>query len=318
MKLLNNWFSQLLKTERGTQACNNKTQTELKTKSTSFASLRSGPVAYQAIKLDEKANEPPPAQSLKEKSENNAYGPTLSKFIKKSENATCQCYPKIFVSKYLGLQLAWSLLFVALTGATAYFVYNNVSEYLEYKVVSQIEVIHEKTPEFPAVTVCDSNIFATKHAENLIASIAMQTYGIDLSSNLTVYTQETLDKLNKVILLAKLNVTSKEYPIKERAKLGFDLRQIVSFTYDNGFYSTRADLLESFRWVFDFDYGSCFQFNSGFRANQSQTDVRRVEVQGPNYGLKLFINDLEYKNRLPTAESNGIKVFIHNRIFMAR
>ena len=94
---------------------------------------------------------------------------------------------------------------------------------------------------------------------------------------------------------------------------------ITNFSYDNRIYcNNEKKLNEHFRWIFDFEYGSCFQFNSGYKADGNRANVKRVEVQGPIYGLKLFITDLTYKNRFPTAESNGFKVFIHNKTLMPR
>jgi hypothetical protein len=248
--------------------------------------------------------------------------------VKWSADAPFQCYPKIFETKNVTLKIVWLLLFILLTCLTGLILSKNIMEYVERQVVTQIEILNEIEPEFPCVTICDTNMFPTEYAESLLKRIAKETYALDLND--FVYTVESFEKLKRIISLAKLNVTSPLYPAKDRQRLGLKLEQISRFSYDNQMYgggssssgsvssSSKKDLVDNFRWVFDFEYGSCFQFNSGFKADTSQIETRRVQVQGPVYGLKVFISDLEYKNRFPTAESNGFKVFIHNRTLMPR
>ncbi len=245
--------------------------------------------------------------------------------VKWSADAPFQCYPKIFETKNVPLKIVWLLLFILLTCFTGLILSKNIMEYVERQVVTQIEILNEIEPEFPCVTICDTNMFPTEYAESLLKKIAKETYDLDLND--FVYTVESFEKLKRIISLAKLNVTSPLYSSDDRQRLGLRLEQISRFSYDNQMYggsggnvskSSKKDLIDNFRWVFDFEYGSCFQFNSGFKADTSRTETKRVQVQGPAYGLKVFISDLEYKNRFPTAESNGFKVFIHNKTLMPR
>ena len=48
-----------------------------------------------------------------------------------------------------------------------------------YDVVSLIQVENERPVLFPAVTICDSNPFTSKEAENLIRLKFNEAYGID-------------------------------------------------------------------------------------------------------------------------------------------
>ena len=46
----------------------------------------------------------------------------------------------------------------------------------------KIEIINEKPTEFPAITICNSNPFTTKGAQDLISNIAVSNYGIDIDN----------------------------------------------------------------------------------------------------------------------------------------
>jgi len=243
-----------------------------------------------------------------------------------SADASFQCLPKIFETKNVTLKIVWLLLFILLTCLTGLILSKNIMEYVERQVVTQIEILNEVEPEFPCVTICDTNMFPTEYAESLLKKIAKETYDLDLND--FVYTVESFEKLKRIILLAKLNVTSPLFPQEDLKRLGLKLEQMSRFSYNNQMYGwsesnatsngSKQDLVDNFRWVFDFDYGNCFQFNSGVKADLSKAVIRRVQVQGPAYGLKVFISDLENKNRFPTAESNGFKIFIHNKTLMPR
>jgi len=243
-----------------------------------------------------------------------------------SADASFQCLPKIFETKNVTLKIVWLLLFILLTCLTGLILSKNIMEYVERQVVTQIEILNEVEPEFPCVTICDTNMFPTEYAESILKKIAKETYDLDLND--FVYTVESFEKLKRIILLAKLNVTSPLFPQEDLKRLGLKLEQMSRFSYNNQMYgwsesnvssnSSKQDLVDNFRWVFDFDYGNCFQFNSGVKADLSKAVIRRVQVQGPAYGLKVFISDLGNKNRFPTAESNGFKIFIHNKTLMPR
>ena len=230
-------------------------------------------------------------------------------FVAWSKEAPFQCYPKIFEYKSVTPKLLWTWLFLLLTSSTYYIVHRSVAEYLQRSVVSQIEILNEQEPEFPAVTICDSNMFATKFAEGIMQNISLETFP-DQS--------DSLERLKQVLLLTKLRVTNKDFPDWRRRLLGFDMKQIAGFGFDNQMHASQRDVLANFRWVFEFDYGSCVQFNSGFDADNRGTRVRVVEVQGPMYGLKVFIDGVDHENHLPVAESNGFKIFVHNKTFMPR
>jgi hypothetical protein len=50
----------------------------------------------------------------------------------------------------------------------------------EYGVVTTIQIINEESSVFPVVTICNSNPYVTKYAENLTKDLAKEYLAIEL------------------------------------------------------------------------------------------------------------------------------------------
>jgi hypothetical protein len=68
--------------------------------------------------------------------------------------------------------------------------------------------------------------------------------------------------------------------------------------------------ISDFSWFFSYIYGNCFQFNAG-------EILKSTELSGSNYGLWLYLGNLENSNKYPTFIANGLRVFIHNSSFLS-
>ena len=114
-----------------------------------------------------------------------------SVFLEWSQSVTYHCFPKIFKEKTrFFMRFIWTLIFLTFSGLTCYILINNVISYYQFNVVSTIQVVSERESVFPAVTICNSNPFTTKYAENLTYELALNNLGIKLD-------QVSLDYYNK-------------------------------------------------------------------------------------------------------------------------
>ena len=66
--------------------------------------------------------------------------------------------------------------------ATAWVVYLGIFNYFEYDIVTKLDVINQRPADFPVITICNSNPFTTKGAQDLISNIAVSNYGIDIDN----------------------------------------------------------------------------------------------------------------------------------------
>ncbi len=112
-------------------------------------------------------------------------------------------------------------------------------------------------------------------------------------------------KFPLVIELAKMYVSSAAYTDSNRAKLGWSLLDRMLNSLYGG---DQFNKIDEFNWYYSHEYGSCFQFNSGFNSSKP---LKKTFTQGKDYGLYLLIGPLVVFNRYPTSDSNGLIVFVH-------
>ena len=98
-------------------------------------------------------------------------------------------------------EIIWTLIFITFSGLTCYILINNVISYYQFNVVSTIQVVSERESVFPAMTICNSNPFTTKYAENLTYELALNNLGIKLD-------QVSLDYYNKNFAILGVYVNS--------------------------------------------------------------------------------------------------------------
>ena len=87
-----------------------------------------------------------------------------------SKRTDVNCYNKIFEYENFCVKTFWLFMFLASLGVTAWIISWTVLAYLQYNVVSQIDVVDVRPTQFPAVTLCDYNPYTTQQALNLLNS----------------------------------------------------------------------------------------------------------------------------------------------------
>ena len=217
-------------------------------------------------------------------------------FVAWSQSVTYHCYPKIFKEKtHFLARIAWTLVFACFTLLTCLILTNNMMAYFEYSVVSTILVVNERPTLFPTITICDSNIFTTKQAESVIKG----TFGN--SQFETVYS---------AIPYVKMVVNNPDYGDEKRQLLGFNLSDlIITCTFNEA----SCDFDNDFHWVFHYNYGNCFQFNSGLNMRNEPVKVKQAAIEGQIFGLILELGPVLNQNEIATINARGLKVFVHNQ-----
>ena len=65
--------------------------------------------------------------------------------------------PRIFHSEKMILKAMWAFFFICSVGAYAYFLIETLCNYLQYSVVTNIDLVFENPMLFPTVTFCAAN-----------------------------------------------------------------------------------------------------------------------------------------------------------------
>ena len=214
-------------------------------------------------------------------------------FQKWSETVDINCYTKMINYKgNIFCQLFWLVILLLSTVATFGLIASNVINFLKFEVVSQTSIFNEYPTKFPTITFCDNNPLTTKFAEKLIESL-----------------NKTSSSLNKATILSKITASDPSYGDENRKNPGFNYSQIGWTSFNNQAFKN------SLRWYWSFDYGNCFQYNSGFNYTNQVIDLINVTRYGVDYGSTVSIFPLSYENKYKVTFSTGMIVFIHNNSF---
>jgi len=146
------------------------------------------------------------------------------------------------------------------------------------------------------VTICDNNPFTTLQGQALYEDLAKQNGLHPNDSSISTY--------------AKLSVSSPLYSEETKKSYGFNLSQIHSCSFRSGQSQEPCNMSRDFHWIWMYDYGNCWQFNSDHK------DIKET-YNGIDFGLDLTVFPLEIQNKhLPlNSISDGLVVFVHNQSF---
>ena len=218
-------------------------------------------------------------------------------FKKWSESFDLNCYKKIFDSKnnYL-IKTIWLVVLLSSTCATFSLIGLSIVSYYEYKVVSEIKVIYERPAEFPTLTFCDNNPLTTREAK-------------DFSETMANLTEEIPFLISDLFLL--FHAFNHSFEDDKSKKLGFSLEKNLDFCQD---LEDNSDCKYDLHWYWSFRYGNCWQFNSGFNYYNERQNIKKVRLNGRNYGLDIKFNLFNENNKKVNYE-HGLIVFVHNSSF---
>ena len=161
---------------------------------------------------------------------------------------------KIFDYENNFVKFIWLIILLVSLGVNAWIMSWSIVAYLQYEVVSLIQVFSERPTEFPAVTICDINQFTTEKGLSFVNSL------IDAKCD------EKCAAFN-----AAMNASNPEFSAEYKKLFGLNLAQISCY-----FHGDRNNCLNYFHWIWNYDYGNCFQFNSIL----NNLDTKTISVEG--------------------------------------
>ena len=188
------------------------------------------------------------------------------------------------------VQFLWLLILLASTGATFLLIASSIIDYLKFEVTSQIKIVNELPVQFPTVTFCHNDPFTSKKGEDFLKNISL----------LYNTTDEAI-----IFRMAKYLLSKRKPQDKMALSSGF---LIECFIGDRDCYN---DL----HWYWSFQYGNCFQFNSGLNLNNQKNDFLNVTSKGKDNGLEIRVWSMFGLNKYITSGGRGLVVYVHNRTF---
>ena len=187
-------------------------------------------------------------------------------------------------------------------------VFNGVKNYLRFDVVSQTRVLEEVPLLFPTVTICSLNSFETEQAANLAKNIIENEFNQDLSDNENLTSADYLTLIEIANAISLSHVNNPDYGDDRRKELGFPLSDILFKCIYN---KNKCDI-DDFEWYFDFHFGNCFKFNSGYNRTHDTVPLKYSTIPGEKNGLFMSFFLPNSKNRYSASNSNGLRIFVHD------
>jgi hypothetical protein len=218
-------------------------------------------------------------------------------FFKWSQNVDINCYQKMlhYGPNNFKIQFIWLFILLGSTGGTFYFISKSIIDYLSYDVVSQTNIVNEIPTQFPTVTFCDNNPFLTSESQSFMELTSKQN---NLSTS----------SWSNVLILTKLHATSTLVTDIQRKTFGLEKNQIIECSFSN------RECKNDLNWYWSWEYGNCWQFNSGLNLTNQKGEFKSSTRNGKNFGLKVTLF-LYNKNNLISSLENGLVVFVHNSSF---
>ena len=198
-------------------------------------------------------------------------------FFEWSKDAPFDCYPKIFRShKHKSLSFVWLAVFIFFASMTMFILYRNIGEYYDRETVTKIAIKHERPLLFPTVTICDADPFTSKKSQEFFHQVARDEYSLDLDN---ISFHDSFTKTAHTTEIIKMKAAS--FTREEKQALGFSINQIYDLQFDGVSGEPKSHL----SWFYSFDYGNCYQFNSGRDYDDNVIEMRETIIQ---VKLKLF------------------------------
>ena len=145
-------------------------------------------------------------------------------FLEFSHRTDINCYGKIFIYNSYLIKFIWFLVLLCAISITGLILNSTVLSYFKYEVVSQIGVIYDKSPQFPAVTICDSNAFTSSVSQKLVGNLIGD------------------GEWGPGLILASMITSDPFYGDSNRKNLGLNINMFEKCSYNN------KDCLNELHW----------------------------------------------------------------------
>lgn len=229
----------------------------------------------------------------------------LNKIVSKSKRTSIHAIPGFTRSSSKIVNIIWILAFLLSTSYCCISIINIISSYFSYDVLITMEVVDRVPVDFPAVTVCNLNPFDRRYAERYINRVLDEN---DLShvNNISLIdlTPVKIKYLVRSAMASDHNLTE-----SDRRSFGYDIDYMLLTCFFNDKPCNSSDFI----WRYDFNYGNCYTFNSGYDKNGNKVAIRKITEPGSDrsFKLELFLGD-EWSQGIFMEQSGGV-VVVHNQ-----
>ncbi len=160
-------------------------------------------------------------------------------------------------SHFLILKIIWSILVIISVAASIFLVYESIHDYLKYEVVTTIRKKPQVQMEFPAVTICNSNGFASKKGNQFFEENYFETRKNNLKGYSNSLNYDKFYILTMTEFFSRINVYNRNKTTSDRLDLGMNFTDFIAYCAFGLFACKKED----FRLFYSYAYGLCFTFS---------------------------------------------------------
>jgi len=211
-------------------------------------------------------------------------------------------FASIFRTKKIFMKVFWLMFFTISSTLCTWFTIQIFTQYLSYKVITNVKYVNEIPAEFPRITICNKNPLVSIYGYQLTADIYQRLYGSNLDD------KKDSTNLDDLLEKVKLAVNNKKYSKEEKQQWGHSFNQMfLKCTF------SEAPCNESdFEWMYSPDYGNCYVFNSG------KISMKKVYNAGSKYGLNLDLFVGMHEPWEKFYDSTGAVLMINNQTYVSK
>ena len=215
--------------------------------------------------------------------------------IESAVASSCHGLPNIFKNERILSKVMWTLFFLASWSYCLYSIIKSINAYLNWDVITNIDIIQEIPAEFPAVTICNLNAFASDYGRDYLN-------GFD---NVPNSSSNFLKFYGQMIAMGK-NVSD-----EDRKNFSLPLKDFLLQCRFGGAGESCTE--NDFDWHYNEVFGNCYTFNNGRDAKGETKDIRNSTRTGYISGLKLilFLGNFSESHRV--NERSGVHVYVHHK-----
>ena len=203
--------------------------------------------------------------------------------------------PNIFRTNLLPFQIMWIVILLFSFSFCVYLLTISFLDYFKFQVTTNFRLLSELKSTFPTVTICNMNPLNSDYAVSLMVEANLSaSYDADEPHN----TMLALEEWHK-------RTTGEYFSAAERKRMS-------SFTIVSCTYADKACDSDSFTYLFHPYFLACYQFNSGFDANGTSTELKQSNVDGTSNALVLELYAGLPDTLAAQTYQRGFYIFINN------
>jgi hypothetical protein len=201
------------------------------------------------------------------------------------ESSSIHAIPNIVRNEHYLIKMVWLIFFLVSSSFCAYFIQESIADYLNYDVITKIDIKYETKLKFPIISICNINPFNSEYFKETYPQFSELGMEHSYLSKAIAYDHE-----NRTLLGKKFN----EFVINCAIKINKSCKNESLFEH-----------------YYDVNHGNCLRYNSGRNTDGNKLEIEYIFQNGIQsaFELEILIGKTSMNKNMFSIE-NGFIIFI--------